>query len=180
MAKRSQGDFRRRKEDAYDTPLDAVIPLLPFLSEGTRFVEPCAGRGDLVAHLESFGHKCVGAFDIAPRGQGIAKRDALSFVSQHHYYQHDMVITNPPWTRPILHELIFHYYWQCPTWMLFDADWYHTKQALPYRPMVRQIVSAGRIKWIEGSTDKSKDNAAWYLLHGIEDVKLYGRKKYGA
>ena len=38
MGKRS--DFRRRPQDAYDTPLEAVVPLLRHLEPGTRFYEP--------------------------------------------------------------------------------------------------------------------------------------------
>jgi hypothetical protein len=49
MGKRS--NFTRRKQDAYDTPAAAVQPLLPHIAQDgeTRFVEPCAGKGDLAA-----------------------------------------------------------------------------------------------------------------------------------
>jgi len=51
-----------------------------------------------------------------------------------------------------------------PTWLLFDADWAHTKQAIPYLEMCLKIVAVGRVKWIEGSEGPGKDNAAWYLF----------------
>ena len=42
------------------------MPLVPFLRAGgiRTFAEPCAGNGDLVRHLESFGLRCVYQGDI--------------------------------------------------------------------------------------------------------------------
>ena len=51
-----------------------------------------------------------------------------------------------------------------PTWLLFDADWMHTKQSAPLMPYCRAIVSVGRLKWIPDSAMTGKDNAAWYLF----------------
>src|SRR6476646_8645680 len=62
MGKRS--NFERREADFYPTPLDAVVPLIPYLSSVKSFAEPCAGNGDLVRHLESFGLACVYSGDI--------------------------------------------------------------------------------------------------------------------
>ena len=175
MGKRS--NFAKRKEDAYDTPKEAVLPLLPYLPPSTRFIEPCAGRGDLIGHLHDAGHICVGAFDIAPRKplqatrlhydpeckyyHEISKRDALKLYrgtkpTGHigHPYKSDMIITNPPWTRGLLHKIIAHFFWQNPTWLLFDAGWQHTLQARPYLPMLQKVVSVGRVKWIEGTDAK--------------------------
>ena len=70
MAKRS--DFERIPRDAYDTPPEAVKALLAHLKPGTRFIEPCAGRGA----LEAAGHVCVGACDVEPRRGDIARLDA--------------------------------------------------------------------------------------------------------
>lgn len=189
MAKRSSGQFERRKNDTYDTPLHAVTPLLPFLPAGTRFIEPCAGRGDLIRHLEAAGHICTGAFDIAPREPenqpkssffpaGIAKRDALKFYADKHHYPSDQIITNPAWTRSILHALMLHFYWQRPTWLLFDADWKHTEQAQPYLPMVKKTVSVGRVRWIEGTKHKGNDNAEWYFLDATQHTIEFHRKAW--
>ena len=174
MGKRSE--FERRPQDAYDTPLKAVLPLLPHLPAGTRFVEPCAGKGDLVGHLTGKGHICEGAFDIEPRADTVFKRDALTFNAANHYYDFDMFITNPPWTREILHPLILHLFWQRPTWLLFDADWAHTVQAAPYLPLCKKIVSVGRVKWIEGSPHQGKDNCAWHLFHASQKIEFFGRQ----
>lgn len=160
MSKRSE--FKRRKNDAYFTPLKPVEPLIPHLYPGTSFIEPCAGDGRLARHLDGFGIKCKSAIDVDPQGDGIRVGDALTHdfdVSGVDYF-----ITNPPWTREILHPLIERLRQIRPTWLLFDADWMHTRQASPYLPFCHKIVSVGRVKWIEDSEHFGKDNAAWYLF----------------
>lgn len=158
MGKRS--NFQRVPRDFYVTPQEAVVPLLGFLAPHTEFVEPCAGDGALVRHLEAAGHVCIGAYDIEPRGPGIVKEDALKGT----WTRDGEFITNPPWSRDVLHPLIDHLRVQKPTWMLLDADWMHTKQAVPYLKNCLYIVSVGRVKWIPGSSMTGKDNCCWYLF----------------
>lgn len=159
MGKRS--NFKRRKHDKYATPYECVPDLMPHLAANTRFIEPCAGNGALVKHLENLGHTCEEAWDIKPKGPGIIRRDAMTGrVSRRGLFY----ITNPPWTREILHPLIEHLSDQAPTWLLFDADWAHTKQAIPYLRRCHAIIPIGRVKWIPGSAFVGKDNAAWYLF----------------
>lgn len=153
MGKRSPG-LPRRKHDAYDTPYAAIPALLPHLMPGTRFAEPCAGNGFLIEHLEKHGHQCTYRGDIST-GQ-----DALNFIAA----DCETVITNPPWTRDLLHPMILLFSTQRPCWLLFDADWSHTVQAAPYMPYCRRIVSVGRLKWIPDSEYTGMDNAAWYLF----------------
>ena len=81
----------------------------------------------------------------------------------------DCIITNPPWSRDVLHPMITHFAAQGPTWLLFDADWMHTKQSAPYMPLLRKIVSVGRVKWIPDSPFTGKDNACWYLFDAATD-----------
>lgn len=159
MGKRSK--FKRRPQDAYDTPREAILPLVPYLTRGTVAWEPCAGDGSLLRHFESIGIETYGAIDIAPRGRFIAKQDALQ---AHVHADCTHIITNPPWTREILHPMIEHFSAMRPTWLLFDADWMHTKQAEPYLKWCRKIVSVGRVKWIPDSKHTGKDNCAWYLF----------------
>lgn len=158
MGKRSS--FERIPRDAYDTPAEAVAPLLPYLKPKTRFCEPCAGDGALVRHLEAAGHHCARAWDIEPRGPNIDKLDALNRLIGNV----DCFITNPPWDRRTLHPMILHFSAQHPTWLLFDADWMHTRQSAPFLPLLRRIVSVGRVKWIPDSAFTGKDNCAWYLF----------------
>lgn len=157
MGKRS--NFERVEKDFYRT-IDprAVAALSPFLKERTRFCEPCAGAGDLMDQLETMGHFCARARDISPQRHDIEKKDALSTLTGNI----DCFITNPPWTRSILHPLIAHLTNQHPTWLLFDADWAHTKQSAPYMRYCTDIVSVGRLIWIPGTTTSGKDNCAWY------------------
>lgn len=173
MGKRS--DFVRRERDWYPTPREAVAPLLPHLLPGTRFVEPCAGDGALVDALQLAGHLCVGARDIEPQRADIAQADALNVYD----LNIDCVITNPPWRRPVLHPLIEHWSSQGPTWLLFDADWIHTRQSAPFIDRLRAIVSVGRVKWIPDSTMTGKDNCCWYLFGRPDPLAssvFYGRQ----
>jgi hypothetical protein len=171
MGKRS--DFPRRVHDAYFTPLKPVLKLLPHLPHRPfTFVEPCAGDGRLVRHLEehSNGH-CIDAFDIAPLDPRVIQRDAMDIEDM----PGDFFITNPPWTRQILHPLIEHLSSMKPTWMLFDADWAHTRQAQPFLPYCQKIVAVGRVSWMENSK-AGVDNSAWYLFgaNNVHQTEFYG------
>ena len=163
MGKRSE--FERRKNDLYETfDPRAVVALLPYLRPQTKFIEPCAGKGALVDQLVSAGHRCLQASDIEPGRDDIRQANAMTVE-----WSPEAFITNPPWTRSLLHPLIVHLSNQAPTWLLFDADWMHTKQAVPYLDRLVRIVSVGRLKWIPGSKMDGKDNCAWYLFN-----RLYG------
>lgn len=187
MGKRS--NFKRRPMDTYDTPESAIIPLLDHLPWGCRYWEPCAGRGDMVRHLGRYGVDCMAATDIEPRCETIYRLDALTVTRD------DVdatgathIITNPVWSRPILHAMIDHFSAIRPTWLLFDADWMHTVQAviakkhgLKTAPELlrhcRKIVSVGRVRWIEGSTMSGKDNCQWFLFdqRGSGPTEFVGR-----
>lgn len=171
MGKRS--NFERRPRDFYPTPERAVEPLLPHLSSGTRFCEPCAGDGALIRHLEKAGHNCAAAWDIEPQAAGIDCQDA----TQRLIGNIDCFITNPPWDRSVLHPIIEHLCAQYPTWLLFDADWMHTKQSARFIPWLRKVVSVGRVKWIEDSPFTGKDNCCWYLFNSSAEapVEFIGR-----
>lgn len=184
MGKRS--DFDRIDRDCYDTQdIKAILPLLPFISGD--FVEPCAGNGTLVKHLEHFGMRCVSKTDIVPRHPDIAQVDAMSIRRCS-----AKIITNPPWQRQLkgddgkllppdqqpLHMMIKHFVNIAPSaWLLFDADWAHTVQAVPYLKYCSRIVSVGRVKWFEGTSDSGKENCAWYLFQkGARDIEFTPRR----
>jgi hypothetical protein len=171
MGKRS--DFARVERDWYPTPREAVVPLLPHLQVGAAFAEPCAGDGSLVDTLEREGMTCVDALDIEPRNCWVYQQDALDWYCEPHV---DYIITNPPWDRSILHPMIQHFARQRPTWLLFDADWMHTKQSAPFMPLLRAVVSVGRVKWIPDSKMTGKDNCAWYhFAPGDSPTVFHGR-----
>lgn len=158
MGKRSS--FDRRPRDFYPTPREAVLPLLPHLPRVSCFAEPCAGDGALIQHLSEAGHRCVWASDIEPRRSDIFENDA----AETGLGDAEMFITNPPWTRDVLHPIIVNLSRQAPTWLLFDADWMHTRQSAPFMPLLRKVVSVGRVKWIPDSPFTGKDNCCWYLF----------------
>ena len=156
MGKRSE--FKRRPRDFYSTPLAAVQPLIPFLNGTKRFAEPCCGEGDLVRHLESFGLECVYAGDMHT-GRNALARDSYGRGKYN-------IITNPPHTREMMHQLIEHFQEIAPTWLLIDLDWVANLQAVPYLPQCSDIVIIGRVKWIANSKFTGKENYGWYRFDG--------------
>jgi hypothetical protein len=174
MGKRS--DFERIERDFYPTPYEAVLPLIDHLPQKPfSFIEPCAGDGRLVKHIQSHGGICTWASDIEPQADFVVKADALE-VNYDEVGQY--IITNPPWNRKILHPMIEHFSNLAPTWLLFDADWMHTKQSTQYLTKLKKVVSIGRVKWIEGSSSVGKDNCCWYLFHDtkmVKPIEFWGR-----
>ena len=172
MGKRS--NFERVPRDFYPTPYEAVLPLNAHLNFSVQYTEPCAGDGRLVDHLTNLGHIAVDKYDIEPRRDDIIQKDFRDVKPQGDY-----VITNPPWDRKILHPMIeyFAIKKKIPTWLLFDADWMHTKQSVEYMSFAKKIVSIGRVKWIEGSKSVGKDNCCWYLFDAsyVGPTMFYGR-----
>jgi len=175
MGKRSE--FERVERDYYPTPIEAVLPLLPHLPKIGLFAEPCAGDGRLRSHIEQL-TPLLGYWltDIEPMCDSVTTGNAITDVIQ----GCDICITNPPWNRKILHPIIENLAYQLPTWLLFDADWMHTKQSEPYMKTCSKIVSIGRVKWIEGSKSVGKDNCCWYLFDAKKitgmSTQFYGRQ----
>ena len=159
------------KNDNYSTPVTAVEPLVNHLN-GLRlsYYEPCVGDGALVGAFANRGFYCAGRSDKELDATVV---DYKLPPTVSHF------ITNPPWTREILHPLIMNLCQQKPTWLLFDADWMHTKQAIPYLTNCKKIVSVGRVKWISGSPYVGKDNVCWYYFDNCCTVNsgpiFYGR-----
>lgn len=162
MGKRS--NFKRNPRDYYRTPEKAVYPLIPHLSAARykNFAEPCAGDGYLSSHLYRLARlPPYWESDIEPQSAHINKVNALALTRPLEWAE--CIITNPPWDRKILHPMIDHFKRYAPTWLLFDADWMHTKQARPYLEYCHKIVSVGRVSWMENSIS-GKDNCCWYLF----------------
>jgi hypothetical protein len=156
MGKRSS--FARNPRDFYPTPYSAVPPLVPHLRGVRTFAEPCCGDGALARHLESHGLRCVYAGDIS------TGRDALAIEQ---YGDADVIITNPPYHRPLMHALIEHFMRILPTWLLLYTDWASTKQAATFMRSCSDIVPVGRLRWIEGTTMSSMENFAWYRFAAL-------------
>jgi hypothetical protein len=137
------------------------LPLLPHLPLCSSFIEPCAGDGRLIRHLEKAGHTCHYACDIEPQADSIETLDVLFFGAT--LPETDLIITNPPWERGVLHQMIDTFRTQATTWLLFDSDWMFTGQAAPYLKYCQKIVSVGRVSWM-GNGTSGMENCAWYCF----------------
>lgn len=186
MGKRS--NFERVPRDFYETPWEAVIPLLPHIKDIKTFCEPCYGKGALASWLTAkyHGMSIIEAYEIQsvselgveyPKdydySQGIQyETDALSITE----IRADAIITNPPWDRKVLHPMINHFRLLKPTWLLFDANWAYTKQSKGYIKYCSDIVAVGRVKWIPDSKMTGKDDCAWYQFQNHEcETRFHGR-----
>lgn len=183
MGRRSS--FERLPRDYYQTPAAAVAPLVPHLPESRfSFIEPCAGDGRLVAHLLSLTGgraNCAHSRDIEPQSKHVEQGDAMTLDAGCFggVGGEKLIITNPPWDRKLLHPMITRFATIAPTWLLFDAAWAYTLQAAPFLPMLRKIVTIGRVKWIEDSKMTGKDDSCWYLFGEKSDEapRFYGRER---
>lgn len=170
MGRRS--DFARVPHDLYRTIDPRVVAALaPFVDPDQTFAEPCVGQGDLMYALEAVGLQCDYSDDLPTDALQLTADDVESC---------ELIITNPPWTRSLLHQMIEHFSGLRPTWLLFDAPWMHTAQSAPYMRYCRAIVSVGRLIWIPGTTMSGKDDCCWYLFDRQQVLGrgpiFYGRK----
>ena len=164
MGKRSSS-FERREADFYPTPFKAVPPLIPYLRRDgiNTFAEVCAGDGDLIRHLESFGLKCVHSGDIRT-GQ-----DALAI--KRYVGNPDAGITNPPFIYPedpartarLLRDLIQRFLdLGLPFYLLLPHDWSANKGSASFLRRCTDIIAIGRIKWIPNSEHSGGyENSTW-------------------
>ncbi|MBG6178336.1 hypothetical protein IWQ55_006193 [Labrenzia sp. EL_208] len=187
MGKRS--NRARVPKDAYLT-IDrrAVPPVIPFLQhEGIRsFIEPCWGWGHVVGPLTRAGLVCRGRYDLEPKTaikvdpdlpgrQGhVIQRDgrALTFADLNGA---DAIVTNPPWSWKLLHELIMRWSRMVPTWLLFYGNWIFSERAAPIiRQYMTDFVPLPRLQWFPGTDHAEKDSCGWYRFHMAEAATRKG------
>lgn len=132
-------------------------PLVPHLPRGVKYAEPMAGAGALIRILGPE-IDCVWASDLEPQAEGITQGDVLECELG----DAQMFITNPPWTRKLLHRVVIHLSDLAPTWVLVDADWMNTGQFGRLASRCRRIVYIGRLIWIPGTTNAGFTACAWY------------------
>lgn len=163
MGKRNGGKFEKRPRDFYSTvDPDAVKPLIPFI-RGQRVAEVCAGNGDLAMLLEP-DCKVVWESDIEPQNKHISTIDALTITSDElSLYDVNAFVTNPPFSWNLLQPLLDHLPNLRPTWLLLPADVMHNKRMGPYMNKCTEIVSVGRLYWMDNKV-KGVDNFAWFLF----------------
>jgi hypothetical protein len=151
MGKRSS--FEPRKGDFYPTPIEAARPLAPWLNGVRTFAEPCCGDGRLVRHLESFGLACTYSGDIATGQDALARTD---------YGAPDRIITNPPFTRACLHQLLPHFLGIAPAWLLLEMGFATNACDAPFLAACTDVIPIGRVRWFEGSKHMSCENFGWF------------------
>lgn len=183
MGKRS--NYKRNPRDLYITPEYALLPLIGHLpKKGVLFAEPCAADGGLTNLLIKYGNRCAWQSDIAPLHKDVFQFDALQLLALD--LLADVIITNPPWEKrkcngEIFNKLLRHWLqtFNGDIWLLFDADWIHTVQALEFKQYCKSIVSIGRVKWIPGTNSMGKDNCAWYCFNANNKrpVQFFWREK---
>ncbi len=162
MGKRTS--FPRRERDFYSTPESAVLPLVPHLTVGQTFEEPCAGNGRLMNALICHGLVCIGASDIEPEGPGIEAKDLFARKET----RADLFITNTPWPHPggkgdPAVSMGLHLSGIAPTWMLLPADFMHNVYFSRVAERCAKIVAVGRVSWMDNGVS-GFDNCAWYFF----------------
>jgi hypothetical protein len=158
-----QSAFAKDALNRYDT-IDprAVAALLPHLAPRTRFIEPWAGKGDLVRQMSAAGHTCIDAFDIAPRAPMIRQQDASTWQAGP-YTRRETIITNPPFDWPVVSALPANWADQVVhSWLLLEASFMHTRRAGPLMQRCRKIVSIGRLKWAADTEHASTKDYCWF------------------
>jgi hypothetical protein len=163
----------RKKNDFYPT-IDhrAADALAAHLEPGTVYAEPCAGVGDLIHLLEQRGFVCDWGLELEGPSEcrrnfwPIGKGNALN-LTHRDLGAATCFITNPPWSRGSLHALILHLARIAPTWLLFDASWMHTQQAMRFAGICTDVVSVGRLKFFRESRYDPPDDCAWYRFDAV-------------
>lgn len=167
--------IKRKPQDLVSSPPRVASVLLSHV-EIDEFIEPCAGEGELVKHLEARGCRCVWQSDIS------TGRDAFSL--QDRELPDAPIITNPPWTREILHRLIPHFAKLRTTYLLFDFEWASSLQGIPCMKYCTEIIPVGRVKWNPGKKyNNDKETVSWYKFEYLKKppgyARLYPRKDLG-
>lgn len=173
MGKRKSGKFEKRPRDYYATiDPDAVKPLISFI-KGLRVAEPCAGNGDLSMLLEP-DVKVVWESDLDPQNKHILQKNAM-FLHEGDLQDCDTIVTNPPFTWKLLQPLLDHLPTLRPTWLLLPADVAHNKRMGPYMNRCSDIVSVGRLHWMDNKV-KGVDNYCWFkFVNEQVETVFYGR-----
>jgi hypothetical protein len=165
--------------DDFPTPRWATRAALPFLGIGrpARILEPCCGRGDMVAVLKEK-YPYVQGCDIKDYGYGFAVEDALNCPDAvlSHY---DAVITNPPFK--IAEELILKWLGAglnvavLVRTVFLESEGRHDRLFVPHPPsFVYQY--AERVPMVRGRRDRKATTAtayAWVVWldgGGVDDL----------
>ena len=76
------------RSDEFQTPKEAILPLLPYLRKDWIIWECAWGKGSLAKHLEEKGFKVIGDKSVDFLGENDGYKDTW-----------DCIITNPPYSK---------------------------------------------------------------------------------
>lgn len=92
-ATRKYPSQRNNSSDHFQTPAEALDPLLPYLNKNWTIWEPACGKGNLVQALDDHGYNVFGT-DILPSAKCVG-RDFLISPAPFPYHA---IVTNPAYT----------------------------------------------------------------------------------
>jgi hypothetical protein len=172
MGKYGGEGYEKVPKDRYITPRTGVERLAEYFDlEGVTYVEPCFANGNLSRWLSEFGAREIYRSGLEPEVENVDLCDVLSDGQQRWAEfgkKADCILTNPPWSRNLLHPMIELFSDVAPTLLLFDANWINTKQARPFQDRLVAVFPAGRHRWFAGQEgDKGlapKEDTSWYLF----------------
>lgn len=150
-----KSNFPRVEQDRYYTPFNPAVILLPHLAGIRTFDEPCAGGGDLIRSLKLLGLTCTHYGDL-DTGQDALTDPALETAAG------DAIITNPPYTKRVLHPLIERFSDIKQTWLLLELDFSTNAGTVQLMRRCTDIVLVGRVQWFPGTEHETRRNYAWY------------------
>ena len=103
---------------------------------------------------------CVYRCDIRQTVGSSFVKNALN-LTEEDVENANVIITNPPYDKPMLLPLIDHFISLKPTWLLLPSDMMHNIYFAPYVRKCRTIISVGRLYW-QPNKVRGKSNFCWF------------------
>ena len=179
MGKRTTAPARPR--DYWPTPVDPIRKLVPFII-GCTYAELCVGGGHLVQGINYLTFRltdkprCVWASDLEPDTNSLrdrvpylayTKRDATA-ISPLDLFGVDLIVTNPPFSWPVLSRLLPVWIELKPTWLLLPADMANNVRFARFMRHCSDIVPVGRVSWMDNG-QSGMENYSWYCFDAAWD-----------
>ena len=98
---RQRDNLRGNHSDHFQTPPAAILPLLPYISEGNAIWDPACGKGNIVKAFSNAGYESHGT-DILDGYNFLTDNTPLRWIDD------PVIVTNPPYS--IKDEFIAHCY----------------------------------------------------------------------
>lgn len=94
-------DRQGKHLDFYETPVRAIMPMLPKLTkDGIKVLEPCAGRGAIVKAIKSYCSAEITSIEIQENFKDYLDQPIIGdFLQTESSPIYDLVMTNPPFSQ---------------------------------------------------------------------------------